>query len=575
MKLKVQKLFTANWPARAGLGWGDLVVMLGLIVLVGAGVRFAAGTPRIIHGATVSLRPEALPAYAALSLARMSVAFACSFVFALVYGYVAANSRRAERIMLPLLDVLQSVPLLSFLPVILLSLNSLLPSRLAAELASILLIFTCQVWNLILTWYQSLTSVPRDLNEASKAFKFDRWLRLKTVQLPFGANGLVWNSMVSWAGGWFFLMASETFTLGDRDFRLPGIGSYLHEAANQGNMVEVLRAAATLIFIITALDQLAWRPLVSWCERFRVGYNDRDVESSSWVLEVFRNSRLVRQIVGRVTKLFGIAARKFLAHYEETLVQQISPVRTVSIVRALCSAVLAVVVVGGLYAAAQFLVVVSFGRWLQILTAVAATFGRVFVSLLLALVWTVPLGVLIGSSLRLGAWLQPIVQIAASFPSTALFPVLLLVLLPLPGGLNVAAISLMTMGSQWYLLFNVIAGARTIPKELNYTTALLRMSWVERWRSLVLPTLFPFVITGGITASGGAWNASVVAEYVHFGGDVEYTTGIGALIALSTERGDYPMLFASTLGMIVTVVLINRLVWRRLFVLAEERYRME
>ena len=550
-------------------------MLIGVATLVYAGVRLAFGAPAAVAGPTISLLPSALPRYAALSVARMAAAYVLSLLFTLVYGYLAAYNKRAEQVMMPLLDVLQSVPILSFLPVVLLSLSALLPESIAAELASIVLIFTSQVWNMTFGWYQSLTTIPNELREASATFRFNGWLRLKTLELPFGAISLLWNSMMSWAGGWFFLMAAEIFTVGQRDFRLPGLGAYLQEAATQGNLPAILYGLGALIMVIVALDQLLWRPLLAWADRFKLETVESDNPPTSWFYNLLRSARWL-------DRLSHLAWRPLAERVDAWLLRRF-PARGEQAHKGsgrpwLPLLLLAAVGLGlayGAYRAGGMLLSVPLSQWQEIGTGVIATLLRVFAAFAIALGWTVPVGVAIGTNPRLSTWLQPVVQVAASVPATALFPVFLFLIIGLSGTLNLAAVLLMLMGTQWYLLFNIIAGASAIPQDLKYTTALLGLRRWERWRTLILPALFPYIITGAITASGGAWNASIVAEYVEFGGRTLYTVGIGSLIARATAHGDYPLLLAATLTMILTVVVINRLLWRRLYRLAEERYRME
>ena len=556
--------------------WGDGVVLLALVVGVTAGVWLAERAPRIIHGPTIMLAPGALPLYAVLSTARMLAAYLLSLIFTLIYGYIAAYHRRAGKVLIPLLDVLQSVPILSFLPVVLLSFSAVLPQRLALELAAVVLIFTSQAWNMTFAWYQSLTTIPVELREASVTFRFNRWMRLQALELPFGMISLIWNSMVSFAGGWFFLMAAEMFTVGNRDFRLPGLGSYLQEAANRGDIRAILSGVLALIFVIVLLDQFLWRPLLAWTESYRLEMVERDNPPTSWWLDLLQSSRLVQwlheQLLARMRE--GVDAwmqRRFpaLADGESARPARRSWAAYLWVVLLLAAGAWGMVKAGAL------LLAVTPAQWGQIGLGVAATLARVVVSLLIALAWTIPVGVLIGTNQRLANWLQPLVQIAASVPATALFPILLLLILSLPGGLNLAAILLMLLGTQWYLLFNVIAGASAIPRDLVDTAALLGLTRWARWRTLILPALFPYLVTGAVTAGGGAWNASIVAEYTKFGGRAYSTVGVGALISAATASGSYPLLLAATLSMIVAVVVINRVLWQRLYGLAEKRYRME
>jgi NitT/TauT family transport system permease protein len=554
--------------------WGDVVILLLIATLLYLGVQLAFRSPAEIQGPQISLSPGALPWYTLLSLGRMMAAYALSLTFTLIYGRAAAYNRRAEALLMPLLDVLQSVPILSFLPVVLLSLSAILPQKIAVELASIVLIFTSQVWNMTFGWYQSLTTIPKELREASAIFRLNNWLRFKRLELPFGMIGLLWNSMMSWAGGWFFVMAAEMFTIGERDFRLPGLGAYLREASIEGNLTAIAWGLFALIVTIVLLDQLIWRPLLAWANRFKLEMVESDEPPTSWFYNLVHRSALMnilRQTFGRLSdRLDSWVIRRFPAQAEEEKTR-----RKIDWGMLALYTLLGLGIVYGGARAFHLLVSVSLAEWGEIALGVLATLVRVLVALTLALAWTIPIGVAIGTNRRVAAVLQPVVQVIASIPATAIFPVFLLLVIHLVGGLNVAAVFLMLMGTQWYLLFNIIAGASAIPQDLKYTTALLGLKGWARWRTLILPALFPYLITGAITASGGAWNASIVAEYVEFGKQTLTTTGIGALISRSTAAGNYPLLLAATLTMVVTVVLINRLIWRRLYRIAEDKYRME
>jgi NitT/TauT family transport system permease protein len=573
--LRRLRLFKIEQPSERPFRSSDLVILIGLGVMIYGGVRLAFGAPAVIQGPAISLQPSNLPYYAARSLGRMGAAYLLSLAFSLIYGSAAARNRKAEQFLMPLLDVLQSVPILSFLPVVLLSLSAVLPQRLAVELASIVLIFTSQAWNMTYAWYQSLTTLPKELREASTIFHFNPWLRFKVLELPFAAISLIWNSVMSWAGGWFFLMAAEIFTVGQRDFRLPGLGAYLQEAALQGNFYALGWGIATLVLIVVILDQFLWRPLLAWGDRFKLEMVESQNPATSWFYDLLSNSFLVQRLIQGVVRpvsegVDGLMTRLFPT-WQPYEASETGPAWGYLA----AAGVFLSALFYGAYRMSGMLLQLSPAQWGEIGLGLLATLGRVAAALLIALLWTIPLGVKIGTSPRLAATLQPVVQIAASLPATALFPAFLLVFLPLPGGLNLAAVFLMLMGTQWYLLFNVIAGASAIPQDLKYTAAMLQLNGWGLWRTLILPALFPYVITGAITASGGAWNASIVAEHVSFGGQSYYEIGIGALIARATASGDYPLLLAATLSMVTAVVLINRLVWRRLYRLAEERYRLE
>lgn len=569
--------FSPALPERPPFTLGDGVIILGIASILYAGLRLALRVPAVIAGPEISLSPLALPWYALLSVGRMAAAYFLSMLFSLFYGYAAARNRTARTVLMPVLDVLQSVPILSFLPIVLLSFSAVLPQAFAAELAAIVLIFTSQAWNMTFSFYQSMTTIPNELCEAAAVFRFDPWLRFKAVELPFAAIGLLWNSMMSWSGGWFFLMAAEIFNVGSRDFRLPGLGSYLQTAASEGNLRAVALGVLTLVVVIVLLDQFVWRPLIAWTDRFKVDMVEGDEPPRSWFLDLISRAWLIEQFGTHIWRPFSEWVDRGFQRRTSGVIMSPEPFTEAGHSR-LAMGILSVFLLLGLYGgyrAATLLVTLPGSAWVELGKGIVATFLRVSVALVITLIWTIPVGVFIGTNRRLAGLLQPIVQVVASIPATALFPVVLLALLQSPGGLNIAAVLLMLMGTQWYLLFNIIAGAAAIPQDLLYTTDLLRLSSLDRWRTLILPALFPYIITGSITASGGAWNASIIAEHVEFGGQTHATIGVGALIAQATGTGDYAMLLGATLALVITVVFINRTFWRRLYRLAEERYRME
>ena len=527
----------------------------------------------------ISLSPRALPLYAFYSLVRVSLAYLLSLCFAIGYGYLAANSRRLEPLLVAGLDICQSIPVLSFLPGVMLAMVALFPTRqVGVELGAILLIFTGEVWNMAFSFYSSLKSIPRELNEAATIFGFSRWQRLWQLELPYGAIGLVWNSMVSVAGGWFFLMACEMFVLGAHDFRLPGLGSYLQTAASAGNTGAIAMGLAVMIAVIVALDQVVWRPAIAWSDKFKFEQVESSARTHSPVLHLLTHSGVLESIRCHTVVPVSESIYRSLGKREGHASQQAA---TQDLGRKIAwwrwvLALLGLLGVG--YLAAEALVLlrtVHSPQLAAVLRGAAATFLRVNVSLLLAALWTIPAGVAIGFHPRLARLAQPLAQIAASVPATALFPILLLALLRYGGGMGLASILLMLLGTQWYILFNVIAGAMAIPSDLREVSRLFHFSSLQRWRTMILPGIFPFLITGMVTASGGAWNASIVAEYFHLKGQTMQTVGLGAQISAATDGGQFQLLLLSTIVMALMVVTINRLVWRPLFRLAETRYKLE
>ena len=565
---------------RPAFSAADLVIVAGLGAVLALAIRLAWRAPAVVAGPTISLAWSALPWYALLSTSRMAAAYVLSLLFSLAYGYFAARSQAARKVLMPLLDILQSVPILSFLPVVLLGLSALLPQGLATELAAIILIFTSQAWNMTYSFYQSVTTVPQEIREAAAIFRLSPWLRFRVLELPFAALGLIWNSMMSWAGGWFFLMAAEIFRVGSRDFRLAGLGAYLQTAADANNLKAVAAGVITLILTIVLIDQILWRPILAWADKFKVEMVSSDAPPPrSWFYDVLNQSHLISGFRRRFWLPFAEwLDRRTQVPVAANLAEAKPPRarrRLGLAALALLGAVAAAGLLFGFYRAVVALAGLPVAEWGALGMGVLATFGRVFASLILALLWTVPAGVAIGTNRRLAGVLQPVVQVVASIPATALFPVLVLALLRVPGGLNLAAVILMLAGTQWYLLFNVIAGTAAIPQDLRDSADLLRLSRWQRWRTLTLPALFPFLVTGAITAGGGAWNASIVAEYVNFGGETHSTLGIGSLIAQATAASDYRLLLASTLTMILVVVGLNRTWWRWLYHLAEVRFKLE
>ena len=524
----------------------------------------------------ISRSPWALPVYAGYSLLRISVAYGLSLGFTLVYGYIAAYNPKAERFMIPLLDVLQSIPVLSFLPGVMLAMVALFPSReLGVELGAILLIFTGQVWNMAFSFYASLKSIPRDMREAARIYGFSWWQRFTEVELPYAAIGLVWNSMMSVAGGWFFLMACEMFVLGSRDFRLPGLGSYLQTAASAGDTRSILWGVATMITVIVLLDQFVWRPIIAWAEKFKIEQVEAADVPRSWVLDWLERSRGLALLRKRTLRPLreSLMMRFAKRHLSENTESAASSTKT-WILRDLGIVAIGII----LYATVRVVMLLTglnHAEFLELGSGLVATFLRVALALLIGAAWTIPVGVWIGFNPRLARIAQPLAQIAASVPATALFPVVLLILVRLGGGLGVGSIVLLLLGTQWYILFNVIAGAMAIPTDLKEACQVCGISGFNRWKKLILPGIFPYLVTGLVTASGGAWNASIVAEYFQFKGQTFTTTGLGALISRATDQGNFDLLIASTIVMAASVVTINRLLWRRMYRLAETRFRLE
>ncbi len=566
-----------SWPFVLDL----FVAAIGLAcfygVVVIARYWFGHPEPEIV----ISQSPRALPLYAFYSVVRIGLAYLLSLAFAVGYGYIAAYNKRLEALMIAGLDILQSIPVLSFLPGVMLAMVALFPTRqIGVEMGAIVLIFTGQVWNMAFSFYSSIKSIPRELTEAARIYRFSRLQKLVQLELPYSAIGLVWNSMVSVAGGWFFLMACEMFVLGTRDFRLPGLGSYLQTAAGNGDGVAIGWGLFAMIAIIVATDQFIWRPIIAWSDKFKFEQVESGAHVRSPLLHMLRNSNALRSLSRHTTAPLSERFYRKNAEKRQQRIAQAASGTKVSEesplwLRVVVSAVALAVVSYAAFRALGLLREVQFAQFTEIMKGALATFLRVNVSLLLAAAWTIPAGVAIGFNPRLARIAQPLAQIAASVPATALFPVILLALIRLGGGLGIGSIALMLLGTQWYILFNVIAGAMAIPSDLREVATLFRFTAVQRWKTVILPGIFPYLITGLVTASGGAWNASIIAEYFRLKNQTLQTVGLGAQISAATDNGQFQILLLATIVMALMVVTINRLVWRPLYRLAGTKYKLE
>ncbi len=575
--------FTYEEKEPRGFGGIDILVALVVVALVTlivlAASRWSAPLSPVVN---ISLSPLMLPIYAGYSLLRMLLAYILSLIFTLAYGHIAATRPRAERVMVPLLDILQSIPILSFLPAVVLALVAAFPhSNIGLELSSVLLIFTSQAWNMTFSFYHSARTLPADLKEFSTIARLRPWQRFVRLEVPSSMIGLIWNSMMSWAGGWFFLMASEQFVLGNRSFQLPGLGSYLQIASNKGDIRALFLGLFALVALIILLDFFFWRPLVAWADKFKLEQNSDADPPTSPILDLLRNSALVATVNRRVFRPIGTAIAHVLNRLQPLPDASVSSERRNAqnrgfrrVVGLLVSLLFGALVLYSVWSAVSLLLHVDLGTWGRLILAAAATWGRTLVALAVGVAWTVPLGVTIGMSPRWSRRLQPVVQVIASIPATAFFPILLPVLVALPGGLSLAAIVLMLLGTQWYILFNVIAGAMAIPNDLKEATTIYHVNAWRRWRTLILPSIFPYLVTGLLTASGGAWNASIISEFVQFNNKTATTFGLGAEIAQAANNQRFPTLLAGTLLMAIVVVAINSVLWKRLYGLAERRFTL-
>ena len=553
----------------AWFSWIDLAVLGLLAAFVYAVLMVAREWGEVLQPVPeIHLEARYLPLYALLSLSRGVIAYGVSFLFTMIYGYMMARVTGAEKVMLPVLDILQSIPVLGFLPGFVLGLVHLFPHHnIGLEIASVLMIFTGQVWNMTFSFYASLKTVPPDLEAVARLSGMSWWERFFQLDLSFAATGLLWNSMMSMAGGWFFLMVSEAFVLGKHDFRLPGLGSYMSLAIERSDGFAQLLGVLAMLVLIVFVDQVVWRPLVAWSHKFTD--DDTTTAPASWLWEGIRGSRIWRTAAK--------SRRFFRRSNRPVMIAPTSRPLAVRARRGVKQLAVAVIVAGILFGGvkyAQLLLTLNVAEWLHLLASTATTFLRVVIAVVLASFWTIPVGVMIG---RHPSWvraLQPLIQMAASFPAPMIFPLVVGVMLMGGIGLGISSVALLLLGTQWYILFNVIAGSSAIPHELWEVARLARFSWRQRWQQLILPAIFPSLLTGWITAMGGAWNASIVAEYMKFRGQTLMTTGLGAAISEATERGEFHVLAAAVGLMAVTVVLFNRLVWRPLSHRAQTRYAL-
>ena len=565
-----------TWPVVIDMGVGLCALALFIAIVHLAAYWMGTAVP-VSH---VTENARSLPVYAFYSVMRIGIAYVLSLVFAIAYGYIAARNARAEAWMIAVLDILQSIPVLSFLPPVLLAMIALVPHhQFGIELGVILLIFTGQVWNLAFSFYSSMKAIPREMLEASRIYRYSGWQRFWQLEMPYAAIGLVWNSIISVANGWFALMACEMFQLKNRNFELPGLGSYIQNATYDGDVRALVSGIATIVLIVVATDQLIWRPLIAWSEKFKFEQVEAADHVSSPILALLQRSRLVGTLTGRLWTRIEEPVYRRLARSKETRVVQ--PIdtdgerRRPSVLYWFAGITFGLVITWG---AAQCALMLRHMNWAELrllLAGAAATFLRVNASLLLSALWTVPVGVAIGFSPKLARVVQPIAQVLASVPATAFFPILLIGLLKIGGGLGIGSIALMLLGTQWYILFNVIAGAMSIPSDLKEAASLYKFTSWQRWTTLILPGIFPYLITGMVTASGGAWNASVFAEYANIQNRTIQTIGLGAQIDTATADGNFPILLLATILVALMVVTMNRLVWRRLYRLSETRYKLE
>jgi NitT/TauT family transport system permease protein len=566
-------------------GWVDIVVLLGLFGLLWSVLHFGRGM--IVHFdensvPAVSTDIRNIPYYAGRTVLRMWIAFVFSLLFTMLVGYVAAKSRTLRPLILSCLDILQSVPVLGFLSITVTGFIALFPGSLVGvECASIFAIFTGQVWNMTFGFYHSMITIPTDMQEAGSIYRLNRWQRFTTVEAPASVHSLIWNSMMSFGGGWFFVLQSEAITVMNKNIKLPGIGSYMAVAQENGDTRASLMAVIAMLVVVVASDQLVWRPMLVWADRFKIELTESGDPPTSWLYNLLRRAHIFRW--------FGVTVAQPLADWIRNITLQIAPAPKPPSKRAskakqlglrlagigVCLWIGYYVVIGILAAVENVHGHVTGSQFRNILWLGFLTFMRViFMTVASTLIWT-PIGVWIGFKPKVARIAQPIAQIAASFPVNMTFPFMVGFFIAWHISINWGSILLIAMGTQWYILFNVIAGAMAIPNDLKEAARTYGLHGWPLWTTLILPAIFPFWVTGACTAAGGAWNASVVAELASYGDKTLKADGLGAFIADATQRGDVPMIISSIAVMSLFVVLINKLVWRRLYALAEHRFRLD
>jgi NitT/TauT family transport system permease protein len=576
------------WPA-SPLGLGqrgllpnlfDIVVF---IIIAAVLVAFAHAAREMneplsrLDIAPVTLDPANLPEYALRTTLRMFGAILASLVFTFVVGGLAAKSRKAELVIVPALDILQSVPVLGFLTFTVVFFMRLFPgSQLGAECAAIFAIFTSQAWNMAFSFYQSLRTVPSDLDEVTRHFRLSAWLRFWRLEVPFAAPGLIWNTMMSMSGGWFFVVASEAITVGDTSLRLPGIGAWLATAIDEKDIGSVALAVGAMAVVILAYDQLLFRPIVAWADKFRSEQTAAQQQPQSWVFDLVRRSRLIKRLVSHISVP---DVRLPSPELPASIAKWIA--RWASFWRGRAGDIVWLAIVLAVTAWALWLVVDYLHTNLGINDVIGAfglgflTLARVAVLIAIASMIWVPIGVWIGLRPSVAERVQPVAQFLAAFPANVLFPVVVVIIVSLHLNPNIWLSPLMILGTQWYILFNVVAGASAFPTDLREAASVFRLRSWQWWRKAILPGIFPYYITGALTASGGSWNASIVAEVASWGDTRLEAAGLGSFIAKATDAGDYSRVVLGIAVMSIFVVSINRLLWRPLYQLAARRFRLD
>ena len=577
MNLKQPPVQTFNRPSLPNI-WDAIALLLivGVFVAISKGAVGVALPLQSLDSSSVDLDYSHLPYYAMRTTLRMFAALFFSFIFTFCYATLAAKSRRAEMVLVPILDVLQSVPVLGFLSFTVTFFLGLFPgSVLGFEAAAVFAIFTSQAWNMAFSFYQSLSTVPKDLDEVARGFRLSAWQKFWRLETPYAMPGLIWNMMMSMSGGWFFIVASEAITVGETTVKLPGIGSYIAVAIDQKDVHAIIGASLMMLIVILAYDQLLFRPVVAWAAKFKVELSVGQTIERSWILSVFQRTRWIKSAFSPV----GWLLRQFARPRLEIVPSFVKlPTKNLGRSKAIDVAFFALVAALAAYSLWEIFTFVSasmsFHDVWETFSLTFITMLRVVILISLATVFWVPIGVWIGLRPNVAQKLQPVAQFLAAYPANILFPIFVLLILKFKLNPDIWLSLLIIFGTQWYIVFNVIAGASAFPNDLREASANFRIHGWSWWKNVMLPGVFPYYFTGALTASGGSWNAAIVAEYVKWGDDKVVAHGIGSYIAQATEAGDYPKIVLGVAMMSLFVVLFNRLFWRPLFSLAERKLRL-
>lgn len=552
--------------------WALLPIVLALLVLLAYGGEQMARPYQLGQTLPLSLEPEYLPYYLLRTTLRMFLALGASLVFSCVFAALATKYRAAEKILVPLLDILQSIPILGFLSITVTAFIALFPGNLfGVECAAIFAIFTSQAWNMAFSAYQGFRTVPAELTEAASVFQLSGWQRFWRLELPYAMPGLLWNMMMSMSGGWFFVVAAEAISVSNQNIKLPGIGSYIALAIEQRDLHAIGFAIGAMLIGVMLYDQLFFRPLLAWADKFRFEESGSDTAQDSWLLTWLRRTERTQDIAKMFVKILERSFVMFRSHHDGTSIRA-RPQLQSSTPERIWDAIIAAVVFYAIWMLVEFVhAAVGWNEVVHVFVLGFYTLLRVVILLFLAALIWVPIGVKIGLNPRLAERVQAIAQFLAAFPANLMFPVAVVGIVHFKLNADIWLSPLMILGTQWYLLFNVIAGASTIPTELRYAAQNFGLSGWLKWRRYLLPAIFPSFVTGAITATGGSWNASIVAEYVSWGDTTLQAHGIGSYIAEMTAKGDFPRIALGIAVMCVFVMAFNHFVWRRLYRMAENR----